>query len=606
MAKKKPPEKKPEDFAGRFTTASSEGDKIELTAKWILQEFDAYYSESRHIPALAQQAFENRDPGQSLELSRRRLSIYSEVIEALGPKLLQSFPDLNKNEKLWKKVEKIYLPLIKGRYESDLASAFVNSARRMVCQGEWLFVDYGFIQPAKKPADFSKDIRRDYPGGAKVSAETVWDILKIPGFKIFYQDIQEDAHLIADKVNRDLKLGGRKADAVKSIQMINAGFFRNRGAYLVGRIQLKDDSFKPFIIALLNDKDGIYADAVLTSRAHAHNIFSSTLANFHVTNARYHELAAFLHTIMPRRSLGLHYSTIGFNHVGKVAVMNEIKDQIFENMEKFEPAVGHPGTVAIAFSSPSSTYTLKVLRDKPTAQYKWGKFEGTQSVFNKYNRVHEINRTGSMLDNLIYYNLRFDDDWFDKPLLEELLSQASETVIRHGNTIIFKHLITQAKMIPIPTYIKSATRAKARMAIANLGHCIKNNAAANVFNKDLDARNYGIGDYMKVYLFDYDALEPFTTIKIRTNQDRFDGEEDVPDWFFEEGEVFLPEEIEVGLRIEDRELSKYFRDVHGDLLTVEYWEGIQQTLKDGYVPATSAYPEDCRLVRELDRLGTYY
>ena len=45
------------------------------------------------------------------------------------------------------------------------------------------------------------------------------------------------------------------------------------------------------------------------------------------------------------------------------------------------------------------------------------------------------------------------------------------------------------------------------------------------------------------------------------------GEEDLPDWYYEDGVVFLPEEIESGLRIPSRSLRRLFRDVHGDLLT---------------------------------------
>ena len=53
--------------------AQNEARKVTLTAGWILQEFDAYYSESRGIPELAQAAFEDRDHATSLSLSRRRL-----------------------------------------------------------------------------------------------------------------------------------------------------------------------------------------------------------------------------------------------------------------------------------------------------------------------------------------------------------------------------------------------------------------------------------------------------------------------------------------------------------------------------------------------------
>jgi isocitrate dehydrogenase kinase/phosphatase len=131
--------------------------------------------------------------------------------------------------------------------------------------------------------------------------------------------------------------------------------------------------------------------------------------------------------------------------------------------------------------------------------------------------------------------------------------------------------------------------------VVNLGHCIRNNAAANIFNKDLDGRNYGVSRFLKVYLFDYDAVEPLTEIKIRTNQDRFDGEEDVPDWFFESGYVFLPEETDVGLRISDRALQDLFREEHGELMTLDYWEGVQRALQKGLVPRLRVYPDETRL-----------
>ena len=330
------------------------------------------------------------------------------------------------------------------------------------------------------------------------------------------------------------------------------------------------------------------------------------MGNFHVTSPYYHELSAFLNSFMPNRPLGLHYSTIGFNHVGKVAVIDELKNELTAHNETFEAAVGFPGTVAIGFSAPSSAYTLKVIRDKPTSLYKWGEYAGLESVLDKYRRIHEINRTGSMLDNIIYYNLRLDRGWFDAPLLDELLNEAGGSVSAIGDFLVFKHLIVQPKMIPLPVFLEGASQGDAETAVVSLGHCIKNNAAANIYNKDLDGRNYGVSKFLKVYLFDYDALEVFTEVKIRTNRDRIDGEEDIPDWFFEDGVVFLPEEAEMGLRIQDRALSRHFRDIHGDLLTTEYWEAVQRDLLDGLVPSITVYPDERRILRQVSRLGTYY
>ncbi|NCF27157.1 MAG: bifunctional isocitrate dehydrogenase kinase/phosphatase [Gammaproteobacteria bacterium] len=581
------------DYPRMIAEAKSRSDKVALTADWILQEFAAYYSESRHIPELAKQAFEERDHATSLALSKRRLALYSFGISELGLRLRETFPQAVKDAELWNEVEEGFLRIIHGRYEADLAFAFINSVKRKIHQGEWEPVEYSFRRADDAIADYSGEIYRRYPGAAAASRETILDILDIPGFSTPYRNRSRDAALVAQRLSEEL--AQRSAPAINRLEMINAGFYRNRGGYIVGRVVMEDKSVTPFIIALLNDQDGIYVDAVLSSEADAHNIFSSTLANFHVTNNHYHELSEFLQSIMPKRPLGLHYSTIGFNHVGKVAVMNELRDELISSNDVLDTAVGFRGTVAIGFSAPNSAYNLKVIRDKPTANYKWGTFDGIESVMGKYGQVHEINRTGSMLDNIIYYNLKLDRSWFAPALLDELLVEASETVSLRGDAVILKYLIVQRRMTPLPVFLETATQSEAETAIINLGDCIKNNAAANIFNKDLDARNYGVSRFIKIYLFDYDALEPFTDVKIRSNEDRIDGEEEPPDWYFEDGVIFLPEEIEAGLMIPNRQLRRLFRDVHGDLLTTDYWQNIQDDLRAGKVPSVRIYPKNKEL-----------
>ena len=106
----------------------------------------------------------------------------------------------------------------------------------------------------------------------------------------------------------------------------------------------------PFVVALLNSSAGIYADALLHRVADIHDLFSSALANFHVTTRLYYQTCVFLFSLMPRRPLGQHYSTIGFNHVGKVAILNEIVEQMRQSGERFERSPGAPGTVAFGFT----------------------------------------------------------------------------------------------------------------------------------------------------------------------------------------------------------------------------------------------------------------
>ncbi len=585
------------EYASRIEAAGSIDERSGLAARWILAEFDAYYVESRSIPNLAKSAFEQRDPAMSLDLSLRRLSVYSVSAHALARRLRAALPEVAEDETFWTRLEARYLALIEGRYESDLAFAYIHSARRMVYEGMWKPVEYMFLHHREPASERSAAVRIDFPIAPGADLAVLVDrVLAVPRFERHWRDRGGDVRRVVERLQSIFSGGARRP---VEIQMTDAGFFRNRGAYIVGRIVFDDSSASPLILALLNHDAGIYVQAVLAGEADAHNLFSSTLANFHVTNSHYHELAAFLHTVMPTRRLGLHYSTIGFNHVGKVAVMHELREELATHHEVFITAVGFRGSVAIGFAAPSSDYNLKVIRDVPTDQYKWGEFPGIGAVLDKYRRVHEIDRTGSMLDNIIYYNLELDPAWFEADLLAELLRDAGESVSLRDDAVILKHLIVQRRVRPLPVFLQDATPEEAREVIVNLGHCIKNNAAANVFNKDLDARNYGVSRFQKVYLFDYDALEPLTRVKVRSNAGRFDGEDDVPDWFYEDGVIFLPEEIESGFRIHDRGMRRLFRDVHGDLLTTGYWERLQHDLDRGQVPSIRLYPEQ----RKLDHPG---
>ena len=169
------------------------------------------------------------------------------------------------------------------------------------------------------------------------------------------------------------------------------------------------------------------------------------------------------------------------------------------------------------------------------------------------------------------------------------------SVSLHGDDVIFKYLIVQIKLTPLTVYLENASEKQAETVIVNLGYCIKNNAAANIFNKDLDARNYGVSAFSMVYLFDYDALEQLKEVKIRTNLGREDGEEDIPDWYFEDGVIFLPEELISGLCIPQRRLRELFARRHANLLTTDYWVEIQQDLLAGIVPQVSVYPDSERV-----------
>jgi isocitrate dehydrogenase kinase/phosphatase len=200
-----------------------------------------------------------------------------------------------------------------------------------------------------------------------------------------------------------------------------------------------------------------------------------------------------------------------------------------------------------------------------------------------------------MLDNVMYFNLRLDREMFDPALLDELLRQAAGSVQVEQDGVFLRSLIVQMKIIPLPVYLETADETATREVIISLGNCIRNNAATNIFNKDLDSRNYGVGRYGRVFLFDYDAVEKLTDVKIRTNSDREPGEEAIPAWFFESGVIFLPEELEHGMQLMNRWARRCFREENSDLLEVAYWEDVQQKLLRGEIPELQVYPDSSKL-----------
>jgi isocitrate dehydrogenase kinase/phosphatase len=577
----------------RLASARNPGARVGLAAQLILAVYDDFYRQLCAYPHRAQRAFETMDPHASIQISRERLGLYSRYIAEHGPKILAAFPALAGDSAKWDALDRVFTAMIVDRYDADIAFSFAHSIRRNIEGGMWRPVAYSFPPPSKLRAFSMASVHRRLRVQNGIDAELLRTALLVPDFSVPFRNLQHDAEKILERIGRELD-AGPDAPRVSALDVIEAGFFRDRSAFVVGRWVRADDSIVPFVVALLNSPEGIYADAVLNRVSDIHDLFSSALANFHVTTRLYYQTCVFLYSLMPRRPFGQHYSTIGYNHVGKVAILNEI-GELLRLGHRFQRSPGAPGTVALGFTFDECAYHLKVIRDRPTSSYKWGAFPGVTAVIDKYREVHEINRAGSMLDNVMYFNLRLDRNMFEPALLDEISQQAAGSVQVDGDGVYLRVLIAQLKIVPLPVFLETADEEATRAVMVSLGLCIRNNAATNIFNKDLDSRNYGVGRYGRVFLFDYDAVEKLTDVKIRTNADREPGEEAVPEWFYEDGVIFLPEELEHGLQLSSSHARRCFREVNFDLLGVEYWRDVQLKLQRGEVPQLQMYPEATRL-----------
>ena len=99
----------------------SESKQKKIIAQLVLNEFDVFYKKFKEITESAKDAFENCDFQESLQISQKRLSLYSVSMYRLGDEITKSFPDVSKNQEFWDGVEDNFRQFVEFRYEGDLA-----------------------------------------------------------------------------------------------------------------------------------------------------------------------------------------------------------------------------------------------------------------------------------------------------------------------------------------------------------------------------------------------------------------------------------------------------------------------------------------------------
>ena len=114
---------------------ASESKQKDLIAQLVMSEFNAFYERYKEITESAKEAFENCDFQESLQISQRRLSLYSESMYGLGEEITKSYPDVSKDQEFWDGVEENYRNFVKNIYEGDLALAYLHSVRRSIFRG---------------------------------------------------------------------------------------------------------------------------------------------------------------------------------------------------------------------------------------------------------------------------------------------------------------------------------------------------------------------------------------------------------------------------------------------------------------------------------------
>jgi isocitrate dehydrogenase kinase/phosphatase len=368
-------------------------------------------------------------------------------------------------------------------------------------------------------------------------------------------------------------------------------FFRNKGAYVVGRIRRASGDV-PLVLPVLNDANGLWLDAVLLTPTDASVVFSFTRSYFHVDADAPQDVLSFLRAILPQKRLSELYIAIGEHKHGKTLLYREIMDHLARTGERFQPARGDRGMVMIVFTLPTLDVVFKVIRDR----FAFPKSTSRAEVMQKYQLVFRHDRAGRLVDAQEFEHLVFERDQLAPEVLAELLGEAGATAHESGSQLVIEHLYAERRVEPLNLFIRAHDEWTARQAVLDYGQSIRDLAATNTFPGDLLLKNFGVTRSGRVVFYDYDELCLVTECRFRDlPPPRDDAEETSGEaWFYVADNDVFPEEFIRFLGMPER-LRDAFVAAHGEVLTAAFWRAVQERHRAGEIADIFPYRDAQRL-----------
>lgn len=564
-------------------------------AKVILNGFDAFFGDFQNVTLGAQARFEQADWLLVHASMSHRLEMYKKKVKdvaALSDGLADGLAD---DRALWREAKVEYAVLVETHSNYEIAQTFFNSVYCYVFGHEKIRDVHSFVlAPNSLPEHRDAEVIFTEYANVSDMATTVRQILVDTHFNIPFEDIDRDVERIVEITDRLLRDRLRRGQSIKA-QVLNSLFYRNKAAYLVGRIVV-DGAMLPFVFPFLNNEDGrVYVDTVLFSPDDVSMLFSFTRSYFMVDTSVPSQYVGFLKSIMPQKELFELYSAIGFGKHAKTVFYRRAVAHTAETDDSYIIAPGIKGMVMLVFTLPSYDYVYKVIKDRFTPP----KDMTREQVKGKYKLVKRWDRAGRMADTQEFNNLAFDRRRFSDELVAELEKEAPSLLEQKGNALILKHVYVERRMIPLNLYIKDATQEQLYSVMDEYGNAIKQLAAANIFPGDMLLKNFGVTRHGRVIFYDYDEICPLVDCSFRTIPLPKTEEQEMASqpWYNVAANDVFPEEFRLFFS-GNRRAREVFDELHPDLYRADFWSDLQHQVKDGRVGDVYPYRRKYRFLRD--------
>jgi len=552
-------------------------------ARAMLDGFDRHYRLFRQASAEAKARFEAADWHGQQAAQAQRIAYYETRVAEATERLQNEFEAATLPMEVWQQVKLHYIGLLINHYQPECAETFFNSVTTKILHRSYFHNDFIFVRSAVSTDHLENDepaalptYRAYYP--TKDTLVETWHRV-VTNFQLAreFENLGRDVADLMAAV--DAELGEFRVRTNFQIQVLSSLFFRNKGAYIVGKI-INGFNQTPFALPILHGSRGLVIDAALFGEDDLELVFSFARAYFMVTMEVPSAYVQFLRSLMPRKPHSELYSALGLQKQGKSLFYRDLLMHMRHSSDKFRIAPGIKGMVMLVFDLPSFPYVFKVIKDF----YPPPKDTTREQIKGKYLLVKQHDRVGRMADTLEYSDVAFPRARFDDELVAELRHFCASLVEDEGDSLVIRHVYIERRMIPLNIYLQDASPEQIASVVVEYGNAIKDLVRANIFPGDMLWKNFGVTRHGRVVFYDYDEIEYLTDCtfrkvpEARNEEDEMSGEV----WYRVGPRDVFPETFAPFL-LGNAAVREVFLAHHADLLDASFWQGHKEEILAGYV-----------------------
>jgi isocitrate dehydrogenase kinase/phosphatase len=565
----------------------------------MLEGFNRHYQLFSETNRAAKQRFEAADWHGQQRAQRERIEFYDKRVDEAVERLQTEFDVNALSDDIWQQVKLHYIGLLTNHQQPELAETFFNSVTTKILHHRYFRNDFLFVRPAVSTEYIENDepaslpTYRAYYPTRDTLRETLLRIITNFQLKREFEDLGRDIDLVMNALHGTV--GNVRLRANFQIQVLSSLFYRNKGAYLIGKI-VNGFNETPMVLPILHNEHGqLVIDTALFTQDDLLILFSFARAYFMVDMAVPSAYVQFLRSLMPRKPRSEIYSALGLQKQGKNAFYRDFLYHLRHSSDSFGIAPGIKGMVMLVFDLPSFPYVFKVIKD----HYPPQKDTTREQIKRKYLLVKTHDRVGRMADTLEYTSVAFPRARVSEELIAELKEFAPSQVEEDGDALIIKHLYIERRMIPLNIYLQDATREQIEHAVIEYGNAIKDLVAANIFPGDMLWKNFGVTRHGKVVFYDYDEIEYLTDCNFRKVPEPRNEEEEMSGevWYSVGPKDVFPETFAPFL-LGNPAVREVFMKHHADLLDPAFWQGCKDRILAGHVHDVFPYEAHRRFVHQ--------